>query len=182
MSAAGSVRLAWWGLLAVHLLSFLLPIGSGREPGYEAFWASFQLGVLAGFDPEPHWMLGWSPSFLVLWLANPLFWAGMVAAARSRWAVTTGLAAAGVVAGLLAVPMAADQFRQHGLAAAWQSSGLLAWLACPPALLLLAAGRWWAARGDRRVRFRLGTLMVAVLVAAVLARVGAWYAAIFRAG
>jgi hypothetical protein len=148
-------RLGWigWTITILYLASFALPVGDLPGIAYFAF-AIFAIPL--------------SPVFVLIWAANPLFWAGLSYLRRGHWGCVTTL---GIIACLSAyLPLVPNRGSSilAGSAGILKMSGYFAWLASM-ALLAAAGVTGWATEGfSTRPQLRLKTLMISIAVLALL--------------
>ncbi len=146
----------WKALLGLYLISFCLPVGSYQCPGIIAFYAS--LWGLLIYPPSSSTGLRIRSSGM----DSPACDQG----ARLNAAISGGLS--GALACLWLIPMSSGQMGPVECEELLLFSGYFAWMASTVLLALVAllAG-WLIPRLDRRPRFRLSWLMIAIATAAL---------------
>jgi hypothetical protein len=150
----------WWKpILALYLISFLLPVfNSMRSLGIFAFFLS---------------LLGSSYSFglFLYWVANPLLWYGVSSLRSGRWghaAVFGGAACA--FASLPSIPIQeGETFRNT---AGSLMVGYWVWLASTVLLAAVGLAGWLESKVRPRPQVRLSTMTI--VVAIVAAMIASW--------
>ena len=149
----------WKPILILYAASFVLPVGTPGVPGVVIFIFSLSMGFFV-------------PFYLFLWLANPLFWIGLAALRRGRWDRSVAFGAASLLASSpslkMILPHVIERLRSDDWAAVPLTSGYFAWLASFTLLVMVGGLAWWSDAGRPRAQFRLGWLMIAIALIAVL--------------
>lgn len=138
-------------ILVVYLASFALP--AGLAIGFLAFVVTLQ----TAFE---------CPGLFLVWMANPLFWAGLRQLYAERWgraAVLGGVAT--LAASLLSVPT--EDGPMFGFPLRWEFVGYYIWIASVGLLASAGFAGWLTAGYVRLPRFRLGCVLVTVAALAV---------------
>jgi hypothetical protein len=148
---------SWWkAALVLYLISFILPVGKTTEPGIVIFLLSLGMGFS-------------DPIFLVIWIANPLFWLGLASLRGARWGRAAALGGASFCASipsLLCIRWQLVLARPYILP---KLCGYFTWLASIALLALISSLMWLSVPGrQRRPQIRLSWLMMAIAAIAVV--------------
>jgi hypothetical protein len=143
-----------WIIVLLYLISFVLPFE--RTIGAACFvWCLF--GSIA------------SVVYFLLWLPNPLLWAGLWNLCSGRW---DRVAILGVIACLFAcLPLLPSDQGRYTLLPSDEISALssyFTWLASMVLLAGLGLSGWASDGFSRRPRVRIGTLMIVIACLALL--------------
>lgn len=142
------LRDGWKYLLALYLVSFALPIQDGWGVG------AFVVSLLWGFR---------SPVVLLFWVANPLFWFGLYALRKGRYATAAAVGCASSACAFLPLPTLYGNALVSAPGILLKIPGYFAWFASTLGLAALGLAAW--ARSRPRIHIR--TLMLVVLAVAL---------------
>jgi hypothetical protein len=144
----------WWkAILALYLISFLLPVYNLRCLGIVVF--------LLAPTCFPLW-----PGLVLYWVANPLLWFGVSCLRSGRWGHAAAFGgAACAFAALPLIPVLWISFRDQ---AGSLMIGYWAWLASTVLLAAVGLAGWLGPRVRPRPQIRLGTMMVVVAIVALM--------------